>query len=94
MLTALLWSVPLALAVVCGAAVYRSGDTQPLFRAVLTAAILVATPVVVFWLVAAGVTGALPMVVVAVPVVLLGAGLYIIAEGTVPRPFRSHERTR
>lgn len=84
MIPVLLGLAVLAVATSCGVAVYRTGHTRPVFRAVLTAALVIVSPIVCFWLFTVVLTSTLPVPVVAPPVVLLGLGLYVVAEGTVP----------
>lgn len=69
----------------CGLAVYRTGETRPVFRALVTFGCLLVTPVVVFVLLSTVLTSNLPIIIAILPIVLLGTGLYIIAEGTSPR---------
>lgn len=84
MIPLLLGLAVLAVATSCGVAVYRTGHTRPVFRAVLTAGLVLASPIVCFWLFAVVLTSTLPVPAVAPPVVLLGLGLYVVAEGAVP----------
>ncbi|WP_135828528.1 hypothetical protein [Halorussus halobius] len=88
MVVALFGTVALALATACGLAVYRTGHTRPVLRALLTLGVLLATPVVAFGLFAMTLTGGLPVAVAAVPIAVLGLGVYVIAEGSVPSVLR------
>lgn len=88
MVAALLGAVVLALATGCGLAVYRTGHTRPVLRALLTFGVLLVTPAVAFGLFAATLTGGLPVAVAALPVAVLGLGVYVVAEGSVPSVLR------
>lgn len=84
MVAALLGLFVLAFAAACGIAVYRTGQPQPVFRALVTFGILILTPVIAFTLISTTLTSSLPAIVIVPPVILLGLGLYIVAEGTLP----------
>lgn len=74
----------LMFAAACGIAVYRTGKPQPVFRALATFGLLLVTPIVVFSLLATVLTSDLSIYLATLPVALLGVGVYIIAEGTLP----------
>ena len=94
MVTALLGLFVVAFAAACGIAVYRTGETRPIFRALVTFGVLLLTPVISFVLISMTLTGSLPAIAAVPPVVLLGLGLYVVAEGTLPSPVQSHKRTK
>lgn len=84
MVLAILGAIALVFAAACGIAVYHTARTRPVFRALVTFGLLLGSPIVVFGLLALSLTSGLPMIGVALPTVLLGVGVYIVAEGTVP----------
>lgn len=88
MVAALLGLIVVAFAAACGIAVYRTGQTQPVLRGLVTFGILLLTPVVVFMLISTTLTSSLPAIAAVPPVGLLGLGLYTIAEGSPPSPVR------
>ncbi|WP_136718346.1 hypothetical protein [Halorientalis salina] len=94
MVVALLGLFVVAFAAVCGIAVYRTGQTQPVFRALVTFGVLLLTPVIVFTLISMTVTGSIPAIAAVLPVVLLGLGLYTVAEGTLPPLGQYRKRTQ
>lgn len=94
MVIALLGLFVVAFAAACGVAVYRTGRARPVVRALLTFGSLLVTPVVVFVLVSTTLTTSLPAIAVVPPVVLLGLGVYAVAEGALPAPIRRHVGTR
>jgi hypothetical protein len=94
MVAALLGLFVVAFSAACGIAVYRTGQRQPVFRALITFGILLLTPVIVFTLISTTLTGSLPAIAIVPPVVLLGLGLYTVAEGTLPSPIKKYKQTQ
>lgn len=94
MVAALLGLFVVAFAAACGIAVYRTGQTQPILRALVTFGILLLTPVTVFALISMTLTGPLPALAIVPPVVLLGIGLYTVAEGRLPPVVAYRKQTR
>lgn len=94
MVVALLSLFIVAFSAACGIAVYRTGQRQPVFRALITFGILLLTPVIVFGLISTTLTGYLPVIAIVPPVVLLGLGLYTVAEGTLPSPIKKYKQTQ
>ena len=84
MLVPLLGIVVLGLAAATSVAVYRSEKPQSLLRAALVFSVLLVTPLLAFFLVAVVLTSSTPGVLIVLPLILLGVGLYILAEGEVP----------
>lgn len=82
--------VVLTVAAPCGFLVYQNSNTRSLLRGLLTLGILFLTPFLVFSLFAAVLTSDLPGLVAVLPIVLLGVGLYIIAEGALPVAFNTY----
>ena len=93
MAAALLGLFVVVFAAACGIAVYLTGQRQPVFRALITFGILLLTPVIVFVLISVTLTGSLPVIAILPPVVLLGLGLYTVAEGTLPSPLQNRKQT-
>jgi hypothetical protein len=94
MVTALLGLFVVAFAAACGIAVYRTGQRQPVFRALITFGILLLTPVIVFALISMTLGGSLPVIAIVPPVVLLAIGLYTVAEGKLPSPIQNRTQTQ
>lgn len=84
MVVALLGLFVVAFAAACGLAVYRTGQRQPVFRALVIFGMLLLTPIIVFTLLSTTLTSALPVIALVPVLVLLGLGLYTIAEGSFP----------
>ena len=94
MVAALLGLLVVVFAAACGFGVYRTGQRQSVFRALITFGILLLTPVIVFALISMTLGGSLPVITVAPPVLLLGLGLYTVAEGRLPSLIQDPKQTQ